>query len=123
MHRLLAVLILLTGFMTSYAQAAMVPTQTVIEAGQQHYTPQQLQTALESQQLQDQLAELGVDPSQLSDRIASLTPNEIKQLNAELQQQPAGGIIGVLVLIFVIFIITDMLCATDIFGFVNCINK
>lgn len=117
------VLIVLTGFMTSYAQAGLVPTQSVIDTEQAHYTQQQLQTALDSQELRDQLVELGVDPAQLGDRIASLTPNEIKQLNAEIQQQPAGGIIGVLVLLFVVFIVTDMLCATDIFGFVNCINK
>ena len=75
------------------------------------------------QELKTQLEDLGVDTSQLSDRIASLTAAEIQQLNAELEQQPAGGIVGVLLTIFIVFIITDMLCATDIFSFVKCINK
>lgn len=123
MHRLLVVVTFLTCIMAGYAQAGMVSTQSVITAGAENYTQQQLQTALASAQLQDQLAELGVDAEQLSDRVASLTPGEITQLNAELEQQPAGGIVGVLLTIFIVLIITDMLCATDVFGFVKCINK
>lgn len=124
MHRFLAIVILLTGLMSSYSQAALVTTQDYIQGGEgEYYSTEQLQTALESQELQQQLADMGVDADQLADRVASLTPAEIQQLNSELQQQPAGGIIGVLLVVFVLFVITDMLCATDLFSFVNCINK
>ena len=123
MHRLLIIVTLLASIMASYAQAGMVSTQSVINAGAESYTQQQLQTALASDQLRAQLAELGVDADQLSDRVASLTPDEIVRLNAELEQQPAGGIEGLLLTVFIVFIITDMLCATDIFSFVKCINK
>jgi hypothetical protein len=42
-----------------------------------------------------------------------------------MNQVPAGGesVIGILLLLFIIFIITDMLGATDIFPFVKNINK
>jgi hypothetical protein len=109
--------------MGSYAQASMVPTQSIINSGTDSYSQQELQSALASVELREQLADLGVDADQLSDRINSLTPAEIVQLNSELEQQPAGGIIGVIVLIFVVFVVTDMLCATNIFAFVKCINK
>jgi uncharacterized small protein (DUF1192 family) len=112
-----------SSLMSSYAQAAMISTDSMINAGEGNYSQQQLQTALASEELKTQLEDLGVDTSQLSDRIASLTAAEIQQLNAELEQQPAGGIVGVLLTIFIVFIITDMLCATDIFSFVKCINK
>ena len=94
----------------------------MINAGTEQYNQQQLQTALESEELRQQLQELGVDTKQLNDRIASLTAEEIQQLNADLEQQPAGGIVGVLLTIFIVFVITDMLCATDVFTFVRCIN-
>jgi len=87
------------------------------------YTQADLQTALASEELKAQLQTMGVDVEQLNDRIASLTPSEIQQLNTELEQQPAGGIVGALVTIFVVFVVTDMLCATDVFPFVKCINK
>jgi hypothetical protein len=123
MHRLLVVLTLWLTIMGSYAHASMVPTQSIINSGTDSYSQQELQSALASVELREQLADLGVDADQLSDRINSLTPAEIVQLNSELEQQPAGGIIGVIVLIFVVFVVTDMLCATNIFAFVKCINK
>jgi uncharacterized small protein (DUF1192 family) len=123
MHKLLAAVMLMTTLLSGYAQAGMVPTQDLVNHGSESYSQQQLQTALASDELRTQLSELGVDADQLSDRIASLTPAEINQLNAELAEQPAGGILGVVLAVFVVFVITDMLCATDLFPFVNCINK
>jgi hypothetical protein len=65
---------------------------------------------------------MGVDPEQLNDRIASLTASEIVKLNAELEQQPAGGIVSALVTVFVVLVVTDMMCATNVFTFVKCVN-
>jgi TolA-binding protein len=123
MHKLLAAIMLMTTLLSGYAQAGMVSTQDLINHGSESFSQEQLQTAMASDELRSQLAELGVDADQLNDRITSLTPSEIAQLNAELAEQPAGGIVGVLLAIFLIFVITDMLCATDVFGFVKCINK
>jgi hypothetical protein len=122
-HRSLTLVVLLSSLMAGYAQVGLVSTDSMIHAGEENYSQQQLQTALESEELKLQLQELGVDTAQLNDRIGSLTPTEIAQLNAQLEQQPAGGIVGVLLTVFIVFIITDMLCATDIFSFVKCINK
>ena len=123
MHKPLIILIIISCFFSGYANSRMVPTEAVISDGTSNYSQQQLLTALASSELRDQLSSLGVDPSQLDDRVSSLTPAEIAHLNSELEREPAGGIIGVLLTIFIVFVITDMLCATDIFGFVKCINK
>lgn len=124
MHRFLVIIILLTGFLSGYAQAGMVSTQDyILSSDGSHYSKEQLQEALASEELQQQLAGMGVDTDQLADRVASLTPEEIRQLNNELENQPAGGIVGILLALFIVFIITDMLCATDLFSFVKCINK
>ncbi len=124
LKKVLAGLLILLSFSTGYVQAGFIPTTALINANGESYTQSSLQTALASEQLQQQLITMGVDVEQLSDRIGSLTPNEISQLNNQLDQQPAGGgIIGILLTIFIIFIVTDMLCATNIFSFVKCINK
>ena len=115
--------IMMAGLSSAFTQAAMVPTSEMINSNGASYSTQELQAALASEGLKQQFADLGVNPSELNDRIASLTADEIQQLNAQLADQPAGGVLGVILTIFVIFIVTDMLCATDIFGFVNCINK
>jgi uncharacterized small protein (DUF1192 family) len=126
LKQVMILLIMLFGLMSAYSQAAMVSTSTLIHSTDMAYSTQELQTALASDELKQQLENLGVDVTELNDRIASLTAEEIQQLNAELANQPAGagaGVLGVLLTIFLVFIITDMLCATDVFSFVKCINK
>ena len=123
LKQFMAMMVVCLGLFSGFAQAKMIPTATVISADGQQYDQQQLLTALASDELKQQLQELGVDTEQLNDRIASLTTAEIQQLNEELSDQPAGGIVGVLVTIFIVLIVTDMLCATDVFTFVKCINK
>jgi len=122
--RFFIALVLLFSFQSTAVNAAMIPTETVIQMEDQQYTKQELLQALESAELQQQLLTMGVDPEVLEERIASLTPAEISQLNAQLETQPAGeGFFGLIALFFVVFIITDALCATDLFSFVNCINR
>ena len=108
------------------AQAAMIGTpQAMQEQTQQQHHPvdqAQLRAMLDDKQVQQKLESLGVPREQVEARIASLTPAELQQFNQRLEQEPAGGWVGIIVLFLVIFIITDMLCATDIFSFIKCIN-
>ncbi len=106
------------------AQATMIGTPEVIAEQQQQVDRQQLLTMLEDEDVQKKLVSMGVERDQVEQRINSLTPAELAQFNQQLDQAPAGaGVVGVIVLFLVIFIITDMLCATNIFNFVNCINR
>ena len=116
-------LMLAFGFWGNHSQASLVSTNQMIGIHDVSYTKSQLQMALASEELKTQLESKGVNIEQLDDRISSLTPSEILQLNKELEQQPAGGIVGTLVTIFIVLVVTDMLCATDIFSFVRCINR
>ncbi|MDH4561935.1 PA2779 family protein [Pseudomonas sp. BN411] len=108
------------------AQAAMIGTpQAMQEQTLQQHQPvdqAQLRAMLDDKEVQQKLESLGVPREQVEARIASLTPAELQQFNQRLEQEPAGGWVGIIVLFLVIFIITDMLCATDIFSFIKCIN-
>ncbi len=71
-----------------------------------------------------QLQALGVSPEAVDARVAAMTDAEVAQVNRHLAQMPAGGdILGLLLVLFIVFIITDMLGATDIFPFVHPINR
>ena len=105
------------------ANAAMIGTVEVLAEQQKQVDRQQLLSMLDDQGVQDKLQAMGVDRSQVEARINSLTNSELAQFNQQLQDAPAGGILGIIVLFLVIFIITDMLCATDIFSFIKCINR
>lgn len=101
----------------------MIGTAEVMQQQQHNLDRQQLLKMLDDQGVQKKLESMGVPRDQVATRINSLTNAELAQFNRQLDQAPAGGIIGIIVLFLVIFIITDMLCATDIFSFIKCINR
>ncbi len=121
--RFLALLMVLTSSFSSVSYAGMVSTESVINESQHTYNKQELLELLQTQELKAQLEEQGVSPEMVEERVASMTPEEIQNLNTQLEDAPAGGIIGALVTIFIVLVVTDMLCATDVFAFVRCINK
>ena len=121
---MLAVLHVLMVVQVPMASASMVGTAEVLYEQQQRLDRQQLLSMLEDQGVQEKLQAMGVDRSQVAERINSLTNAELAQFNQQLSEAPAGaGVVGVIVLFLVIFIVTDMLCATNIFSFVKCIDR
>ncbi|WGK63238.1 MULTISPECIES: PA2779 family protein [Halopseudomonas] len=121
---MMAALFMFTSMASIHAQASMVGTHEVIASEQLSVDRDQLKSMLDDEAVQDKLASMGVSPDQVEQRINSLTAEELAYFNTQLDEAPAGaGVLGVIVLFLVIFIITDMLCATNVFRFVNCINR
>ncbi|MEX6504509.1 PA2779 family protein [Pseudomonas zhanjiangensis] len=121
---MLAVFHVLMVVQLPLANAAMIGTGEVLGTQQQQLDRQQLLSMLDDQAVQEKLQAMGVDRSKVEGRINSLTNAELAQFNQQLSEAPAGaGVVGVIVLFLVIFIITDMICATNIFSFVKCINR
>lgn len=100
-------------------QAGMLSNAQVIPQNQQAYDKQMLLQALHRTEVQAQLAALGVSAVDIETRINQMTPQELATLNHRMEEQPAGGIVGFLVLLFAIFVITDAAGVTDIFPFVH----
>ncbi|THF54300.1 MAG: hypothetical protein E8F57_05990 [Methylophaga nitratireducenticrescens] len=97
----------------------MISTPDVIQSQQSQYDREQLFSMLDRDDVQEKLVSMGVAPELVQERINSMTDFEIAQLNQQINDMPAGGILGVIVLIFVVFVITDAIGATDIFPFVR----
>ena len=103
--------------------ASMIDTGSLVSEQELTHDRESLKAMLDREDIRDTLESMGVSPEKVQDRIDSLTPQELAELNEQLAQAPAGaGVLGVIVLISIVFIITDALCATDIFPFVRCIN-
>ena len=107
------------GSVTLPVQAAMITTPDVIQSQQSEYDREQLFSMLDRDDVQEKLLSMGVAPEVVQDRINSMTDFEIAQLNQQINDMPAGEILGAIVLIFVVFVITDAIGATDIFPFVR----
>ena len=107
------------GSITLPVQAALISTPDIIQSQQSAYDREQLSSMLERDDVQQQLLSMGVSPDTVQERVNSMTDFEIAQLNEQINDMPAGGILGAIVLIFVVFVITDAIGATDIFPFVR----
>jgi hypothetical protein len=111
-----AIAVVLLGFTLSHpASAAMIDTPMLLstEIGL---------TDVQSQRdsIEFQLVELGVEPSLAADRVARMTDAQVAEITTRLQQQPAGASVGgVLLTVFIVFVITDVIGATDIFPFIK----
>jgi hypothetical protein len=115
---LLSILLTLTPLMT--AQAAMVGTDTLLESAQ---TRDSLQQLLSREAAQQQLLALGVDPEWVASRTDSLSDSELARINQGIEHLNAGGdALGILLVIFIVFVITDVIGATDIFPFIHPVN-
>ena len=102
------------------SQAAMLATDAALAAAQRD----QVSRALERADVQGRLAALGVDAEAVKARVAALTDEEAARLAAKIDSLPAGadGLIGAIVLIFIVLLITDILGLTKIFPFTRPIR-
>src|SRR5438552_3968216 len=102
------------------SQAAMLATDAALAAAQRD----QVSRVLERADVQARLAALGVDAEAVKARVAALTDEEAARLAAKIDSLPAGGdgLIGAIVLIFIVLLITDILGLTKIFPFTRPIR-
>ena len=104
-------------------QAAMLSTTDISLTLDGQVSVERLLGELERPQLQMKLVAMGVDPAQAEDRLRRMTDSELQALAANFDGAPAGGSAGgILLTLFIVFVVTDMLGATDIFPFVKKIN-
>jgi len=102
------------------AQAAMVDNDSIISAQQADLDSAAILAMLDSQVSRQQLESWGVNPEMARERINSLTGEELANINRQLDDLRAGGdILGILLVIFIVFVITDVVGATDIFPFIH----
>ncbi|WP_029936289.1 DUF6627 family protein [Thiomicrospira pelophila] len=111
------------GLSTMPLQAAMVSTDEVISTQQAQMDREALATVLDRADVQEKLVAMGVTVGDVEQRIALMTDAEVAQLNQQIADLPAGAdVVSILVLLFVIFVVTDVIGATDIFPFIRSVN-
>lgn len=65
-----------------------------------------------------QFEALGVDPAQARERVQALDDQQARELAAHLEELPAGsGVLGVLLVVFIVLLVTDILGFTRVFPF------
>ncbi|MFO8003971.1 DUF6627 family protein [Thioalkalivibrio sp.] len=112
--------LLLALLPASPVMAGMLDTNSLIAAAGVDAERAALVQRLEAAEIQSALVRMGVDPADAQVRVDRLTDGQVTELNARLDQLPAGaGALEAVLIVFLVFVITDALGITDIFAFVT----
>lgn len=120
----LAASILFTGNI-QIAQAALVSSEQVAQSAgiaNAEQDRQRIYAALSREDVRNELVKRGVDPMQVEQRVAALTDEEASAMADQIENAPAGGIIGAIVLIFLVLLLTDILGFTKVFPFTRSVR-
>lgn len=111
------------------AQAAMISTDSVL-ASENATTDDRarLNALMQREEVRAEMRRHGIDPDEAAARVAALSDAEVAEVSAKLDEMPAGQnaigiIVGAAVLIFLVLLVTDLLCLTSVFDFTRCAGK
>ena len=109
-------------YLSTAAQAEMLGTEAAIAKYSAYSNRDFLLGEIRKQELRDEIIALGVDPVEAEARLVALSDEEIASIIAQMEEDSAGAgaIVGALVTVFVILLVTDLLCLTKVFKFTRC---
>jgi len=118
----LAVYVFMLSGPHQVAMAAMVGTETALDAARVQKARAQVRSLMARQDIQAALVNQGIDPQEAAARAESLSDAEAVRLANAAENLPAGGdalgiIVLAILLVFIILLITDILGYTDVFPF------
>ena len=119
----------LQSMLLAPAHAAMVSTGDVLSADSSLMTDRdRLNALMQREDIRQEFRRQGVDPNEAAARVAALSDAEVAEISERIDELPAGQsaigiIIGAVVLIFIVLLITDLLCLTSVFNFTRCAAK
>jgi hypothetical protein len=120
-RRLIASLLVLCTALPLPSQAAMLGTDAALVGAQRGHVASLLDRA----DVQAGLKAHGVSADEIKARVAALSDDEVAQLAARLDSLPAGGDVGILgavLVVFLVLLLTDILGFTKIFPFTRPIR-
>jgi len=119
-RRLIATLLVICIALPLPSQAAMLATDKALGMGDRVRVNQ----LLDRSEVRARLAQYGVNAQDAKARVAALSDDEVARLAARIDSLPAGGegIIGAIVLIFLVLLLTDILGFTKVFPFTKPIK-
>ena len=121
MKRVMAILVSvsLVSSYTAQAWAGVVSTGQVLQQEAAIDTAS-LVSALDREDVREQLVDMGVDPEQAKLRIAALDDEQIGAIQADMDALPTGGgVLEVVLAVLVVLVILDLVGVTNIFPFLR----
>ncbi len=120
---ILAVYVFMLSGPQQAAMAALVGTDSVLDAARVQNARETVRALMAREDIQAALVRQGIDPAEAAARAEALSDSEAVRLADAAESLPAGGasailiVVGALVLVFIILLITDILGYTNLFPF------
>jgi hypothetical protein len=108
-HILMLALAVLVAIPYQAALAALVDTEAAADAASANSARARLNAVLERGDVQTALRAQGIDPAEAEARVAGLTDAEINQIASRLDELPAGGVLGFVILVLVIVLLVFLI--------------
>jgi len=99
----------------SVSSAAMIGTETLASQTLRADTEARVQTLLARDDVQQQLVAWGVDVDKAKARANAMSDAELQRVAYALDQQPAGGVIVLIGVVFVVLMILELVGVTNVF--------
>ena len=99
------------------SSAGDIGTQTLLDAEQSTGSLERVEAFLARDRVRDQMIAFGVDPEEVQQRISALTQEELNLLDGQLETLPAGGLLAVIGVVFVVLLVLELV------GVINIFNK
>ena len=117
-----AQLVLATQAVTM-AEAEMLGTEAAINKYTALSNRAVLMDELQRDEVRAQIVSMGVDPAEAEARLSALSDAEVASILTQMENDSAGAdILGILFTVFVILLVTDLLCFTRFFNFTRCVR-
>jgi|SRR6056297_594480 len=105
------------------ARAEMISTDSAISEQLNTTSRAKLLAEVRRDDVRAELVRQGVDPAEAEARITALTDAEIQKTLAQMDDNSAGAsIAGTIATVFIILLVTDLLCLTRLFNFTRCVR-
>ena len=95
--------------------AAPIGTDTLVELDRRGELLSSIQAELARDDVRAEFLARGVSPAEVDARVAALSTEELRQLQSELDELPAGGLLAVIGVVFVVLLILELVGVTNVF--------
>jgi hypothetical protein len=107
--------------------ASIVETEQVLTGEHAMAERERVTNFFAREDVRNEFSKFGVDPSEAAARVAAMSDQEIAALGTRIDRLPAGqdglgAVLGVALTVFIILLITDILCLTSVFNFTRCVR-
>lgn len=106
---------LLGASLPTVSYAGMIGAETLIQTQQTDSPRARVEEFISRDSVRAQLMALGADPVEVSGRLAALTDEELRELGQNINTVPAGGILAVIGITFVVLLVLELTGTIDIF--------